>query len=209
MKLLSSGFGWPNGEEVKFNFDGYEQDFKIYAFKKKFLNVTDTCSQYLQDDCGSNMIANYNYSDCENPCMAVTLPKATKKDLAFKDDECETVGDRVCMMWKFNEALLEVLENCPKNCENVQYDGKSTFLLKTDENHTYSRKWNYAFANKKIEVEEEFIIVDETILIGTVGGTLGLFIGFSFRDITGLLIEGLKWFLKRKRVSSTSSSINK
>ena len=171
--------------------------------------MTSTCSQYLQDDCGSNIIGNYNYSECENPCMAVSLPKTSTNDLAFKDKECQTVGDRVCMMWKFNSALNEVLEKCPKNCENVQYNGKSTFLLQTDEDHTYSRKWNYAFANKKIEVEEEYIIMDETGVIGAVGGTLGLFIGFSFRDITGLLIDGLKWVFKRKRVSSTSSNINK
>ena len=68
--------------------------------------------------------------------MAVTLPKATKKDLAFKDEECKTVSDRVCMMWKFFAALHKVMENYPKNCEHVQYSGRSTFLLKTDENHT-------------------------------------------------------------------------
>lgn len=200
------GFGWPNGEEVKFNFVGYEQDFKMYAFKKKFLNVTSTCSEYLQDDCGSNILANYNYSSCPNPCMAVTLPKATKKDLPFRDVECKTVDDRVCMMWIFNDALNEVLEKCPKNCENIQYSGKSTFVLPTDENHTYSRTLAYRFASKNIEVEEEYIIMDETGVIGAVGGTLGLFIGFSFRDIISLFISGLKFICKKKRVSSSSSN---
>ena len=138
--------------------------------------------------------------------MTVSLPEQTKKDLPFKDVECKTVADRVCMMWIFNNALNDVLENCPKSCENVQYSGKSTFLLPTDENHTYSRKWSFVFANKKIEVEEEYIIMDTTGVIGAVGGTLGLFIGFSFRDIISLLIDGLKFIFKKKRVSSASSN---
>ena len=62
--------------------------------------------------------------------------------------------------------------------------------------NTYSRKWNYAFASKEIEVEEEYIVIDENLLLGTVGGTLGIFIGISFRDIAGVLIGGLKWILK-------------
>ena len=88
---------------------------------------------------------------------------------------------------------------------NVQYSGRSTFLLPTTANDTYYRKFALIFANKKITVEEEYLIMDFTGLIGAVGRTLGLFIGFSFKEITSLLIDGLKWILKKTRVSSATS----
>ena len=42
-----------------------------------------------------------------------------------------------------------------------------------------------------IDVQEEYLVYDSTGFIGSVGGTLGLFIGFSFREIVNLIIEGL------------------
>ena len=199
------GYSWPNGEEAKFDFVGLEQDFKLYASKRKFINVTQSCSKYLQDDCETDILANFNYSNCENPCIAVNLPKSATKSLDFKDVECKTVSDQTCMTWNFNTALNEIIDKCPRNCENVQYSGKSTFLLPTTGNDTYYRKYALIFANKKIAVEEEYLIMDFTGLIGAVGGTLGLFIGFSFKEITSLLIDGLKWILKKTRVSSATS----
>ena len=112
------------------------------------------------------------------------------------------MADQTCMTWNFNGALFDVKDKCPRSCENVQYSGKSTFLLPTTANDTYYRKYALVFANKKITVEEEYLIMDFTGLIGAVGGTLGLFIGFSFKDITSLFIDGLKWIFKKTRVDS-------
>ena len=114
------GYSWPNGEEAKFDFVGYEQDFKLYATKRKFINVTQPCSKFLQDDCEADILANFNYSNCENPCISVTLPKSATQSLDFSDIECKTVADQTCMTWNFNTALNEIIDKCPRNCENVQ-----------------------------------------------------------------------------------------
>ena len=42
---------------------------------------------------------------------------------------------------------------------------------------------NLAFQTKTQQVHEEYLLYDETGVIGSIGGTLGLFIGFSFRSI--------------------------
>ena len=39
-----------------------------------------------------------------------------------------------------------------------------------------------------MKVYEEYIIIDAISMIGSVGGTLGLFIGFSFSNIINVLI---------------------
>ena len=51
----------------------------------------------------------------------------------------------------------------------------------------------WIFPSTVIEVHSEYLIYDMTGLIGSIGGSLGLFVGFSFRDFfsyfIGLVIE--------------------
>ena len=44
----------------------------------------------------------------------------------------------------------------------------------------------------EVEVFEEYLIYEITSVIGSIGGTLGLFIGFSFFDIFAKLINIFK-----------------
>ena len=53
--------------------------------------------------------------------------------------------------------------------------------------HVYIGYWfNY---EDEIEVFEEYLIYEITSVIGSIGGTLGLFIGFSFFDMSTKLIN--------------------
>ena len=48
----------------------------------------------------------------------------------------------------------------------------------------------YDFGNPLItKVFEEYVIMDAMSLVGTVGGTMGMFIGFSFSGVVGLIIS--------------------
>ena len=51
----------------------------------------------------------------------------------------------------------------------------------------------WMFPSTIIKVHNEYLIYDMTGLIGSIGGSLGLFVGFSFRDFfsyfIGLVIE--------------------
>ena len=44
----------------------------------------------------------------------------------------------------------------------------------------------------EVEVFEEYLIYEITSVIGSIGGTLGLFVGFSFFDISAKLINIFK-----------------
>ena len=41
-------------------------------------------------------------------------------------------------------------------------------------------QFSFSFASQNVDVFEEVLIIDEISLIGLLGGSLGLFIGFSF-----------------------------
>ena len=87
-------------------------------------------------------------------------------------------------------------KKCPKHCEWVEYHGaKLTNYYNYDDSiwKNTSRRfrfwWGYKFDNDLIQVYEEYLMYDAIGLIGTVGGTLGLFIGFSFLDVSSILMN--------------------
>ena len=70
---------------------------------------------------------------------------------------------------------------CSRSCSYLQYGGKA----KTMYGMTSSRKISvvYWFGNRNdVKMFKEYLIYGVTDVIGFVGGTLGLFVGFSFLD---------------------------
>ena len=217
------GYGWNNGEELKFALDGSDQDFKLYTFKRTFLNVTyignrrissstttstKTCSKYLYNVCEAKKIKDVNnYENCTT-CLAITLPTSVKE---FNEifPECITIDEYVCMKWKINDVFNKIHEECPKHCSATQFTGKRTFILhhdKNDDEGKYEFYWYYLFSSKEIEVNEEYLLYDITGVIGAVGGTLGLFIGFSFRDVIVHIIDGIRVLMSQRKKNRMSIS---
>ena len=63
--------------------------------------------------------------------------------------------------------------------------------------HKLYRSWDIKFISDDEEVNQEYLIYDITGFVGSVGGTLGLFIGFSFRDIVEIVLDlGQNLFFK-------------
>ena len=60
------------------------------------------------------------------------------------------------------------------------------------------RFWEIKFMSKTEEVNQEYLIYDITGFVGSVGGTLGLFIGFSFLDTLKNWFDKLKQFIISK-----------
>ena len=90
--------------------------------------------------------------------------------------------------------LSENLGKCLKACTTFQYSG--TMIPQFKGGFTNNSRlvvlgywFNY---NDEVEVLEEYLIYEITNVIGSVGGTLGLFIGFSFLDLTTKLISIFK-----------------
>ena len=83
---------------------------------------------------------------------------------------------------------------CPKPCTKVDYKGKifglngGYGLLKETE-----IALQFSFSTMDTEIHNEMLIFDLANFIGTAGGSLGLFIGFSF---TGFVWQMLNFFMR-------------
>ena len=54
----------------------------------------------------------------------------------------------------------------------------------------------YKFITSKIKVEEEYLIHDFVGMLGSIGGTLGLFVGFSFLSGISYILKYVQVFIK-------------
>ena len=92
---------------------------------------------------------------------------------------------------KFNQRMRKVeaqIHTCLQQKQFKQYSvariTKDEF--RTDEtevvtgNDSMGILMKFKYASNKINVYEETLMVDDTSLVGSLGGSLGLFVGFSF-----------------------------
>ena len=66
----------------------------------------------------------------------------------------------------------------------------------------------YMFETMELQVKEEYVIYDFVGMISSIGGNLGLFIGFSFFDAFCWILDLIqKWFSKIRSGKIISSNI--
>ena len=103
---------------------------------------------------------------------------------------CNTENDNICAYNTFNEVQNKdsFMKKPTHSCIKIQYD--QTYLWEKSRNISKNEFWfGYSLANERVRVMEQYLIYDAISMIGSVGGTLGLFIGFSFRDVISLVIN--------------------
>ena len=128
-----------------------------------------------------------------NDISCIPIEFSTIYMLSGNNDTFPTCTEQVVK--NFNKAisvLPDLLDTCSRACKTFQYTG----TMKQYHNFTNSSKevyLSYWFNHKdEVEVFEEYQIYEITSVIGSIGGTLGLFVGFSFFDISTKLINILK-----------------
>ena len=177
---------WKNGEELKFTLHDKESHFKIKAEETLLLNMDSTCTMN-PEECLNNLFDDIDLTQCPNPCLPITFPNNSK--LCNELTKCDNTSDMVCMLIEVYDISSNKLDECQKPCAYTEYRGKLYKHTKFEGNDYGYVTWSYKFAFDEVKVNEEYLIYDTVGVIGVVGGTLGLFIGFSFKDLINDIID--------------------
>ena len=84
----------------------------------------------------------------------------------------------------------------PKTCTILQYTGEVEKDKQNLPSHEVQFIYNFA-PPKTTTIHEEYLIYDAVGLLGSVGGTLGMCIGFSFSGVLNSLLSAIS-FIKDK-----------
>ena len=112
------------------------------------------------------------------------------KEINHLSTDCKDITNFLDSLFIFSDYLQECETQCEKHCSEITYSGKVTWIIKSGK--AYDVSWENKFASDNVEIHEEYVLMDLTGVIGGLGGTLGLFIGFSFRDIVAWILQGLQ-----------------
>ena len=102
-----------------------------------------------------------------------------------------------------SSALLKwdsLKKTCFGLCHNKGYKkGNSEYKVKPSNRLGSFQKNLYLSANSERKVNQEYYIYDGLAMVGSIGGSLGLFIGFSFFDVMCLVLDFLSEKYQNRR----------
>ena len=187
---------WMEGE--MFEFEIKQHLHKVLDIKQeKYIYLEKKCSNESFYECLVKRIVASDFKNCPKKCNPRTfsLPKSEEFD---KIPSCED-NEKPCANIKTVEIFKATTTKlCPKLCQMVQYSGKkiSVYDYKQD---PYSYSFRYRFTPPHTEkIFEEYLIYDIFNMVGSVGGNLGMWIGFSF---TGIISNFIKMILNKISVN--------
>ena len=71
---------------------------------------------------------------------------------------CQNITDYCCLNIEMRKVFYEINENCPKYCYLMEYTGKRTFMLETDNNTKYEKTWYYIFSSKEVQGRNHLLL---------------------------------------------------
>ena len=148
----------------------------------------------------------------KNTDLAIQASKCTKKckpmlvksyfDTYFTNDgtipDCRDLKEEKCIFDLLNAKFSSIMPLCKEQCQNLEYSGSITEagLVTTNFPNDIGQRIDLLLLSTNLyrTIKEEYKIYDEVGLIGSIGGSLGLFLGFSFY---GVLSDVLDHFWKK------------
>ena len=180
---------WRDGKYVTTQIDRNMVNYvALKQDKYQYLAANGKCSHETFYECFSQQLAlRLGESKCSPKVSLPSLPICKTKETY--EASLKAVYDVLPKI-----ESLSAFENgvCPKLCSRVDYNGELKIGKRIEDlpyktNATFVL--DYKFKQSSVTVYKEYVIYDAISMIGSVGGTLGMCIGFSFTGAIAYMIN--------------------
>ena len=199
-KILSD---WLEGDIVYMN---KIKGFRSYRFQPQ--EVTKMKSKHCQDggyyECFHSKLISEDYSHCPKKCLAISTTVSDTLPLCQTEKEYQCAYEIVKKLHADNSST-----KCLPSCTRIDF--KQLLDYKEDQDLPTARRnifIKYSLQNDKMKVEEEFLLHDFVDMLGSIGGTLGMCIGFSFVGLSSFLLNHLQIFFGRFLRKKSASHVD-
>ena len=188
-------YQWEDGEALSFEMDKYTLDVNMQLFSEKYsiLKSKHDCREESFYECIGTKMYQEDFSHCPRKCMEpMSLPNKLIVDLNLP--LCQTQLELECVEKVLRNFWFESKnEKCPRPCSYVQYKSLGKSVEKSNNEVNLNFTFSYMFLSyAATTVHEEYYIFDSIGMIASVGGTLGMFIGFSFSNVINFILNAIK-----------------
>ena len=178
---------WRDGQQRKLDKAQGFNWVKLVPKKVIKMDSNPDCADPGFYSCFHSELIRQNFDHCPKRCFSIsTYLNATPL--------CQTLEEFQCA----HEITKQVHENtnCLSACTRLDYEIEN--MYQEDRNQTMRNVIiAYRVSNSKMKVEEEYLIQDFVGMLGSLGGSLGLFIGFSFLGGLSYILDYLQLFFER------------
>ena len=165
------------------------------------------CNDKAFYECFAAKLSDADFSSCPKTCLPISTPTISPKiDIPF----CKCEVWHQCEEYKCSKNIIQNLLNdimadqdeCPNSCSTYEYSGRTTYENE-DQYDNKKALLEYRFSSPAfMKVHQEYLVFDTLGMISAVGGTLGLFIGFSFSKIMSFILAEIQILTTRFQRSS-------
>ena len=149
---------------------------------------------YVSDmQCFANLFFSEDLSPCPVKCLPIQMKGFQYANKSATIEDCTKLEDEICNGGPFISTQMgHAYQKCLKPCKETSYKASETKLAEP----IYSKKrknaayFDFVF-NSVQTVEKEVLVYDTNDMIGAIGGSLGLFLGFSFFDVICKCLDNL------------------
>ena len=180
--------------DIKFNNKTIKIDLEE-SIKTKLLNCNNIDKIYQKCMArGINIML--KTSNCPDKCTPMAIKSLHDKYFGDGENLCNSLENEACIIRDMMK-LTGNISHCESQCHTKNYHGSGQ-ILKQSPNRLYLDDGDRAdlllmATSRTRQVMKEYRIYDTAGMVGTVGGSLGLFLGFSFygalSDILDLLVK--------------------
>ena len=160
----------------------------------KPLNCKTSDTEYVsQQQCLVNMFIDEQFSPCPIKCMPIQMKGYRYVNRSISLINCDRLEDAKCnggpKVWN---KLLNEFPKCLNPCKMITYKDsqlelKEPTFLKAGQTVA---SFNLQMDNTR-KYEKQALVYDTNDVIGAIGGSLGLFLGFSFFDVISKCLDNL------------------
>ena len=169
---------WPLFQVTKFTFDVQPQTNTLWFLKFGLVEQKFRYGQSNITQCLDRMFADNN---CSTKCVPL-LYNFLSSDLPI----CHNIEDYRCIIKDHGKERFK----CFKPKFLIQYNADPVKSKTESKKHTYLRLL-MQFPNNLVEISEEILVISGLDFLASVGGSLGLFLGFSFFNLGSTIIDML------------------
>ena len=189
-------FQWKDGKRIMLTkLKGWNL---VEVQPKKIIKIkTNKCQNEAFYRCLHAQLMAKNYSLCPRKCMAIS----TFSNLPSHNGMCQTVDEFKCALKVTQETYSTT--SCLPSCTRINFDLQNEYNEDSmDPKAKYDVVLRYYIASTKMESNEEYLIQDFVGMLGSIGGTLGMCIGFSFVGLSTFVMDYIQNIVQRKLTSS-------
>ena len=178
---------WLEGNRQGFH---YNQGYRFIEIQpRKVVKMVKCSTSTTFYDCFHSELTKMEFDGCTRKCFSVS----TNGNAA---PICETMEEFHCSHKFANQLMTN--SKCLPICSQISFDKVHDYqedLYRPDAKRNITVAFRIPKMNMK--VEEEYLIQDFVGMLGSIGGTLGLFIGFSFLGGTFFILDHFQFFFER------------